>query len=355
MKPPLRFFSRRSREPDLAAGQQAFENGDYAKAAKEFLPLAESGNVVAQFNLGVMCQDGRGVPPDDKEAVRWLHLAAEQGYANAQFNLGVMYDQAKGVDQDCKEAMRWYRLAADQGNAEAQFRLGFLYEQGKGVEQDFKEAMRWYRFAADQGHAHAQLNLGFLYGAGEAAKGNSLMGNLTQAHFWFSLVAASGSANGTKNRDLVAREMTPDAITEALRLAQEWKPKTALPKELDDYKQKISECLRTFREGPETVSMPDAFRLLQHIEELMDTGSVLGVNAADLVCVEASDGQEISIPIVKTLQGVLASLVGEMQQRSDPEMREKLDRYLALRPLVRALAAASLKETQGNRPPNNTS
>ena len=33
---------------DLAAGQQALKNGDYATALKEFLPLAEQGDAVAQ-------------------------------------------------------------------------------------------------------------------------------------------------------------------------------------------------------------------------------------------------------------------------------------------------------------------
>ena len=36
---------------------------------------------------------GDGVPEDDAEAVRWYQMAAEQGHAGAQYNLGVMYDQ----------------------------------------------------------------------------------------------------------------------------------------------------------------------------------------------------------------------------------------------------------------------
>jgi TPR repeat protein len=63
----------------FSAGQQAYERSDYAAAAVEFLPLAERGNAIAQFNLGMMCHDGHGVPQDDTESARWLHLAAEQG------------------------------------------------------------------------------------------------------------------------------------------------------------------------------------------------------------------------------------------------------------------------------------
>ena len=59
--------------------------------------------------------------------------AAEQGYAEAQFNLGVMYDNGQGAKQDHAEAVRLYREAAEQGCAEAQFILGVMYDNGKGV------------------------------------------------------------------------------------------------------------------------------------------------------------------------------------------------------------------------------
>lgn len=75
---------------DLAAGQRAAENDDYATALKEFLPLARQGNAVAQYNLGKMYLQGRGVAQDYKEAVRWLRLAAEQGDMGAQADLGAL-------------------------------------------------------------------------------------------------------------------------------------------------------------------------------------------------------------------------------------------------------------------------
>ena len=77
---------------DFQKGYEAYQNGDYATALKEWTPLAEGGNSRAQFNLGVMYDDGQGVPQDDKEAVRLYTLAAEQGYVNAQYNLALMYD-----------------------------------------------------------------------------------------------------------------------------------------------------------------------------------------------------------------------------------------------------------------------
>ena len=133
---------------DLGKGWAAYSAGDYATALKEWKPLAETGNEVAQYNLGIMYKNGQGVPQDYAEALKWYRLAAEQGYAQAQGNLGFMYDNGQGVPQDYKEAVKWYRLAAEQGYAIAQNNLGITYEYGKGVLQDNVMAHMWYNIAS---------------------------------------------------------------------------------------------------------------------------------------------------------------------------------------------------------------
>ena len=65
--------------PDYQAGVDAYERGDYDTAFKEFQPLAEQGEMVAQWSLGVMYERGRGVPKDSVQAYRWYTLAAGQG------------------------------------------------------------------------------------------------------------------------------------------------------------------------------------------------------------------------------------------------------------------------------------
>jgi hypothetical protein len=49
-------------------GLAAYGRGDYATALQEWLPLAEQGDAVAQYNLGVMYANGWGVPENDAEA-----------------------------------------------------------------------------------------------------------------------------------------------------------------------------------------------------------------------------------------------------------------------------------------------
>ncbi|MHC8510324.1 MAG: hypothetical protein ACYYKD_13225 [Rhodospirillales bacterium] len=56
----------------------------------------------------------------EKNFEETLH-AAEQGDAEAQFNLGVMYDN--GADH-IEESVKWWRAAAEQGHAKAQYNLG---------------------------------------------------------------------------------------------------------------------------------------------------------------------------------------------------------------------------------------
>ncbi len=82
---------------DLQKGLDAYNAGDYATAMKEWRPLAEQGNVNAQYNLGFMYDKGKGVPKDDAEAAKWYRLAADQGNADAQWNvwLKIFFEKLK--------------------------------------------------------------------------------------------------------------------------------------------------------------------------------------------------------------------------------------------------------------------
>ena len=82
---------------DALALIAADKRGDYETVLKLLRPLAEQGDDESQYNLGVMYEDGRGVPQDYTEAVKWWRLAADQGYDDAQDNLGVMYAHGNGV------------------------------------------------------------------------------------------------------------------------------------------------------------------------------------------------------------------------------------------------------------------
>ena len=75
-------------------------------------------------------------------------------------------------------ALRLWTPLAEQGNADAQYSLGVLYETGEGVAQDY-----------------------------------------VKAHMWVNDAAVGGVANAIKNRDIIAKLMTPAQIAEAQKAA----------------------------------------------------------------------------------------------------------------------------------------
>jgi TPR repeat protein len=200
----------------------AYNRGDYATAMRLIGPLAATGNAAAQNLLGNMYVNGEGIPQNYPQALKWYRLAADKGLAQAQYNLGLLYTNGSGVQQDDQAAVSWYRKAAGQGYADAQFNLGVSYAQGRGAPLNVAEAVKWYRLAADQGEVQAQYNLGVMY-----AQGRGLQKNYTLAHMWFNLAAKQGDQDAVKNQNLIAQLMTPAQISEAQKLAREWKSKSA--------------------------------------------------------------------------------------------------------------------------------
>ena len=82
-------------------------------------------------------------------------MAAEQGDAESEYCLGVLYDNGEGVPEDSVQAATWLRKAAEQGNVDAQFALGLAYKTGHGVPEDEAQAAIWLKRASDEVHADA--------------------------------------------------------------------------------------------------------------------------------------------------------------------------------------------------------
>jgi TPR repeat protein len=62
------------------------------------------------------------VAQDYAEAAKWYQLATDQGSTSAQYALGLLYRDGKGVPQDNAEAHMLFSLAAAQGGPFAQGR-----------------------------------------------------------------------------------------------------------------------------------------------------------------------------------------------------------------------------------------
>ncbi|MCY3824879.1 MAG: tetratricopeptide repeat protein [Nitrospinae bacterium] len=165
---------------NFAGAEQALERGGNEATLRTFLPLAEAGDVKAQFKLGVM------------------------------------YDRGENVPQHFAEAVKWYRAAAEQGHAEAQLALGRYI---LGIE----------KAALDL------CELTFVFSAKDEFRSNLRKNrnkeNLIEAHKWFNLAASRpGVSKKTRGkavcmRDLMTRSMDWNEVSLAQKRAREWRPK----------------------------------------------------------------------------------------------------------------------------------
>ncbi len=195
---------------------------DPGKAAKWHRKAAELGSVRGAYELALDYTRGFGVKADEVEAFRWFQRAAEQGMPEAEVDLGLCYGSGTGTSENAVEAARWFRRAADRGNAEAQYQLGRSYFEGRGVTKDIGEAIKWIKQAAERGNPSAENRLGVCY-----EKGEGVTRDVVQAHKWLNLAAAQDDARAADIRVTLAKVetlMTPEQISQAQKLAREFKP-----------------------------------------------------------------------------------------------------------------------------------
>lgn len=143
----------------LDEGKAAYARQDYSAAMNELQPVAEQGNVEAQYYIGYIYQNGQGVNEDQQQAAKWYLKAANGGYGPAQSKIGFMYANGHAFTKDYEKAAIWYRKAAEQGNLTGQKELGVLYFNGNGVKKDYAQAKNWLQKAADQGDTWAKSAL----------------------------------------------------------------------------------------------------------------------------------------------------------------------------------------------------
>ncbi len=101
---------------------------DLVRAKYWFERAAQRGYDKAQYNLGGR-YEGEG---NYAQAVKWYLLAAQDrsagqpGHCLAQYYLGLLYQEGKGVGRSLDKALEWYERAARQGHSEAQEKVRLL-------------------------------------------------------------------------------------------------------------------------------------------------------------------------------------------------------------------------------------
>lgn len=132
---------------DVKAGVDAWAQGDYDRALREWRPLADAGDADAQFNLGQAYKLGRGVPADIAAALEYYRKAAEQGHERAQDNYGLLLFQQNRRPQ----AMPWLERSAERGEPRAQYLVGTALFNGDLLSRDWVRAYALMTRAAAAG------------------------------------------------------------------------------------------------------------------------------------------------------------------------------------------------------------
>lgn len=257
------------------AGMDQLAQQDYTGAVSLFRSAAARGEPMAQYQLGVLYQQGLGLDMDHDQAALWYRRAAEQGNVDAQFNLGNMYLMGDGIPQNDSDARYWYEQAATNGHADAAHNLknmeqfavlgnsenviaplqvtefsdaiddrlmnqeqslpasatpaegipssiavvdyerGLAYAFGEGVPRDQSRAFDYFRRPAEQGHASAQYRLGIAY-----AYGDGTTQDKAQAMEWYRRAALQGHSIAQRNLAIMYQE--GDGIPENKPLALAW-------------------------------------------------------------------------------------------------------------------------------------
>lgn len=96
---------------------------------------------------------------DDKEAVRWLTMAAKKDDAEAMCWLGSCYQSGVGTEKDEKIAFHWIKKAVDQGHHAAKWDLANCYAAGAGVIENMDTAQKLYGEMEDNYYARRMWEL----------------------------------------------------------------------------------------------------------------------------------------------------------------------------------------------------
>ncbi|PKK65907.1 kinase-like protein [Rhizophagus irregularis] len=136
---------------------------DLKKAFHWYEKSANNGNIVAIYDLALMCKD---INKDYDRAFELFKKSAEGKYSHGIMMLGRCYDNGIGTKIDKQKAnelyqraVKMYQKAARSGDAVAQYYLAYMYKNGKRVNKNIDEAIYWYKQSADQKYKDAQDKL----------------------------------------------------------------------------------------------------------------------------------------------------------------------------------------------------
>ncbi len=117
---------------------------------------ANSGDALAQHELGLRYLTGKGFSADTSLAAHWIGKAADQNLLAARYNFGILLNNGWGVPWNPFDAYKHFQYAARHGMMEAQYVYGLLLTDNLVAPRNYSEAYRWVKASADSGYDPAK-------------------------------------------------------------------------------------------------------------------------------------------------------------------------------------------------------
>ena len=124
----------------------------------EFLLMkkANASDPVAQHELGLRYLSAKDFVADTQKAAYWIGKASAQHLAPAQYNYGILLNNGWGVPWDPFAAYKCFQSAASRCIVEGEYVYGLLMTDNLIVPRNYSEAYHWISMAADSGFVPAK-------------------------------------------------------------------------------------------------------------------------------------------------------------------------------------------------------
>jgi TPR repeat protein len=192
----------------------------HAELFRQVSELAEKGDAQAQYNLGMMLNNGIGTAKNPSLALQWFEKSAQAGDPLAAYKAGCYYSgQFKDtVAVDSEKSLQYKLVAAEAGYSLAQHDVANVYAQ----RNQFSNAIKWWEAAAKQGYPLSLYNLSVTYKEGKFVPRDNV-----RAYAYFKLAKVISeekiSEKAQTSLDEVKRSMTQTEFEQAEKMVSTWK------------------------------------------------------------------------------------------------------------------------------------
>ncbi len=210
-------------EANAEALQGALDNvraGFTDGAVQQLRPLADAGDMMAQYQLGRILADRK----DFRGAYGWFLLAAKNGHSVSQATVAAMLDAGNGVAADKRAAASWRRQAAANGHTGSLMTLALAALSGKPDATAMARAASMLQLAADLGDPAAQAAYGAMLIQGRGVPKDNFQGLL-----WLRLAKLAGDRNAEAAYTALAATQTAQTMARVEQTADQWSKRRSPP------------------------------------------------------------------------------------------------------------------------------